>query len=528
VASVRAIEGGDSRGLVRFHPSSFKKMSRLPKVLIAGTGWAATSVLKRLTKTSGTREAFDITVVSPRNHMLFTPLLASSAVGTLGFNSIAESTKYDFPSVSYLPANVTAIDVANRKIRAAGPLEPTKLAPSPTAGVLSVWEGEKIVERDYDVLILAIGARNNTFGVPGVEENAFYLKELEHARAIRSRIIQLVEAASRPDTQAEERRRLLSFVICGGGPTGVEFSAELHDFLTHDILALYPELSPFIKITIIDGRGVLGAFDASLREYTARKFARDRIEIRTGSNVVKVEKHAVHLSDGTIIPSGLAVWNTGLGPRPLIASLDGNLFRKTKWGHLVTDESLRCLHASSASSIEGQQNQQPLSFIPGIFGLGDCASVLTRDYAATAQVAEQQGKYLGELLLDAYSVVPLQLPESGAKESGDKPPVIATVPMGPASAGSSAATGVLASYTPKLPFIYRHGGSLAFIGSYKAVSDFSKAEKQIPLHGHKLKGWISFVIWRSAYLTTLGSWRNRMRVPMDWLKTMLFGRDTLL
>ncbi|RYG48130.1 hypothetical protein EON67_07885, partial [archaeon] len=83
----------------------------------------------------------------------------------------------------------------------------------------------------YDVLAVAIGARNNTFGIPGVEENMSFLKELADARHIRKSIARNVEAACLPGMTEEEQRRLLSFVIVGGGPTGVEFSAELHDFV---------------------------------------------------------------------------------------------------------------------------------------------------------------------------------------------------------------------------------------------------------------------------------------------------------
>jgi NADH dehydrogenase FAD-containing subunit len=120
-----------------------------------------------------------------------------------------------------------------------------------------------------------------------VEENMFYLKELSDARAIRNRITQNIEVATLGGVSAAERRRLLSFVIVGGGPTGVEFSAELHDFVVEvrmlsipaptgeqcfmliarlqDLLKMYPEVYPEVTITIIEGRQLLGAFDASLR-----------------------------------------------------------------------------------------------------------------------------------------------------------------------------------------------------------------------------------------------------------------------
>jgi NADH:ubiquinone reductase (non-electrogenic) len=117
----------------------------------------------------------------------------------------------------------------------------------------------------YDVLAVGVGARNNTFGIPGVTENCFFLKELPDAREIRRTILKNVEAASFPSIPVPERRRLLSFVIIGGGPTGVEFAAELHDLVVEDLLKMYPQLFPDVSITVVEGNKILGAFDQSLR-----------------------------------------------------------------------------------------------------------------------------------------------------------------------------------------------------------------------------------------------------------------------
>jgi NADH:ubiquinone reductase (non-electrogenic) len=81
---------------------------------------------------------------------------------------------------------------------------------------------------------------------------------------------------------------------------------------------------------------------------------------------------------------------------------------------------------------------------------------------------------------------------------------------------------------PATPFVYKHYGSLAFIGSFSAVSDFTQAKGfgTTPLYGARLRGALAWFVWRSAYLTKLGSWRNRVQVPWDWTRTLLFGRDT--
>jgi len=222
-----------------------------PRVAVLGTGWASFALLKHIK-----HEAFDVTCISPRNHLVFTPLLASTASGTLEFRSIAEPLKHAFPHVRYLNAECTGIDVNSRKVQFRTVDEPQK-----STADEHMHDGEV----PFDLLVMGIGARNNTFGIPGVEENLYFLKELADARAIRQRVIRNVEAASRAGVSAADRRRLLSFVVCGGGPTGVEFSAELHDLLTQDVGRLYPELLPDISLTIIEGRELLGAFDQSLR-----------------------------------------------------------------------------------------------------------------------------------------------------------------------------------------------------------------------------------------------------------------------
>lgn len=93
---------------------------------------------------------------------------------------------------------------------------------------------------DYDYLIVAVGARVNTFNTPCVEENCHFLKEVEDAKRIRRSVIDCFKKSSLPNISEEEKRKHLHFVVVGGGPTGVDFTAELHDFVKEDISKLYP------------------------------------------------------------------------------------------------------------------------------------------------------------------------------------------------------------------------------------------------------------------------------------------------
>ena len=131
----------------------------------------------------------------------------------------------------------------------------------------------------YDKLIIACGAVSNTFGIQGVREHALFLKDISDARRIRHRVLTCFEQA----VSSPSRHYLLNFAIVGAGPTGIEFAAELHDFIREDIRRLYPALVDKCRIRVFDiAPRILSSFDASLSEYTKAKFTRDGIQVQTG------------------------------------------------------------------------------------------------------------------------------------------------------------------------------------------------------------------------------------------------------
>ena len=138
----------------------------------------------------------------------------------------------------YVEAEVTFIDPERKRVRCQGA---TPL----------VLEGKEVFDVDYDYLVLAVGACVNTFNTPGVTENCHFLKEVKDAERIRESVVDCFERASLPLATEEEKRRLLRFVVVGGGPTGVEFSAELHDLICHDLMKLYPGLAEMATVTLI-------------------------------------------------------------------------------------------------------------------------------------------------------------------------------------------------------------------------------------------------------------------------------------
>jgi NADH:ubiquinone reductase (non-electrogenic) len=358
-------------------------------LIILGTGFAALSLLRKIDP-----KKFNITLVSPRNHFLFTPLLPSTTVGTIEFRSIIEPIRTQRKPITFYQARCISIDANRRLIEC-----------------VSVVDNRSF-SLEFDFLAITVGAVSNTFGIPGVERHALFLKELGDARRIRRHIIQNFEQASIPGLPEDERRRLLHFVVVGGGPTGVEFAAEMHDFLTDDLKDSYKPLVADVRITLLEATNkILSTFDKKLSTYALQLFQRQRINVRIDSIVTGVLEREIRLRDGTAIPYGLLVWSTGNTQTPFVSELP---FAKDPTGRLATDSYFR---------ITGTTN---------IFAAGDCATVEGKNFPATAQVAMQAGKYIGTHL--------------NAIVDGRNPN----------------------------PFTYKHFGMLAYVGSNRALADLPK------------------------------------------------------
>ncbi len=402
------------------------------RLIILGSGFASFSTLKVIDT-----NLYDVIVVSPRNHFIFTPLLPSTTVGTIEFRSIIEPIRSAKENITYFHAYCIKINTIDNSVQCKNALDGNEFTLS------------------FDILIIGVGAISNTFGIEGVEQYGLFLKELTDARAIRQRIIENLERASTPNLQFEERKRLLHFVVVGGGPTGVEFAAELHDFLTEDLVHSYPTILSDVAITLFEaGDALLNTFDAALSEYTIKIFQRQKISVRLQSQVARVEEKEILLADGSHVPYGMMVWSTGNTQTPFVKSLP---FEKDRGSRLITDEYFH---------LKGFTN---------IYSLGDCATIEGNVLPATSQVAQQEGHYLAKSL--------------NALAKGKKVD----------------------------PFIYHHKGMLAYIGSNRALADLPQV---------KGRGFSTWIFWRSAYLTKLVSWKNKILVVFDWIKTFLFGRDS--
>ncbi|CAM0141243.1 unnamed protein product [Umbelopsis sp. WA50703] len=314
------------------------------RIVVLGSGWAGFQFMKDLN-----RKDYQITVVSPRNYFVFTPLLASTAVGTLEFRCATEPVRSYSHNIDYHQAWCDKIDIENQVIHCTSNLDDNKGSP---------------FTLDYDKLIISVGSYSNTFGIPGVKEHGHFLKDIQDARRIRARVLECFEYAAQPGVTSKEKAEKLHFAVVGGGPTGVEFSAELHDFISEDLSRLYPQLMAHVRMTLYDvAPHILGTFDSNLSAYATKKFARRGIQVKTGRQVKEV------LKDRLVIKED----GEGLMQNPLVESCQ-NALKDDRSHRLMTDEFLRVLYA-----------------------MGDCATIKDHDLPATAQVAKQKAIYLGEV-----------------------------------------------------------------------------------------------------------------------------------
>ncbi|KAL2145102.1 hypothetical protein VTI28DRAFT_7981 [Corynascus sepedonium] len=459
-------------------------------LVILGTGWGSVSLLKRLDT-----ENYNVIVISPRNYFLFTPLLPSCTTGTIEHRSIMEPIRTILrqkkASVRFYEAEASSIDPDRKVVRL--------IDTSEIRGDITE------TEVPYDMLVVGVGAENATFGIPGVREHSCFLKEIGDAQKIRKRIMDCVETAAFKDQSPQEIDRLLHMVVVGGGPTGVEFAGELQDFFEEDIKKLVPEISDRFRVTLIEALpNVLPMFSKQLIEYTESTFKEEKINIHTKTMVKKVTDKTVEAEvtgpDGkkktVVFPYGLLVWATGNAVRPVVKDLMSRIPAQAN--------SRRGLAVNEYLVVQGTRD---------IWAVGDCA---VAGYAPTAQVASQEGTFLARLFNNMAKTEALEAKISELSSSLNLQP-----------GNSAAISHEIEQHERQLrrikdikPFHYSHQGSLAYIGSEKAVADVTWFNGNLAAAGS-----LTFLFWRSAYISMCFSTRNRLLVINDWLKSKVFGRD---
>ncbi|KAL2141812.1 hypothetical protein VTI28DRAFT_1899 [Corynascus sepedonium] len=515
-----------SRAPARCFSATRSNGTRKERVVILGSGWAGYGFARTLDPAK-----YERVIISPRSYFVFTPLLASTSVGTLEFRTILEPVRRLPGKVGFLQGWADDIDFERKTIsveaNAAEDAASTTVVPAPSPPPSETSRPESLgtpfkapkgdlVNIPYDKLVIACGAYSQTFGIEGVREHAHFLRDIGDARRIRLRVLSLFEQCAYPrgsdHLSDDDKRQLLHFAIVGGGPTGIEFAAELHDLIHDDLAPIYPELAPLVSITVYDvAPKVLPMFDQALAKYAMDTFARHKINVKTEHHLERLR-----LADGEFgrrhgalkikikeygddeVGAGLVVWSTGLMANPLIAKLAAkrvplpganplstsppatrHLLRDARTGGIMTDAYLRARTAISAGD-GSDAKPEPDDVLEDVYVIGDCA-VMENEPALpkTAQVAAQQATYLAKTLNRRKAV----------------------------AGGNSRA--------PEKPFRFRNWGTLTYLGNWKAIHQ-SQADE--------LKGWVAWVVWRGAYLTKSMSWRNKLLVPIYWVVSWIFGR----
>lgn len=436
-------------------------------LLLIGTGWGAISLLKNLDT-----ENYNVIVVSPRNYFLFTPLLPSCTTGTVEHRSIMEPirsiTRHKKAAVKYYEAEATKIDPERKTIMIDDNSD--------------VKGSTNKTEVPYDMLVVSVGAENATFGIPGVKEHSCFLKEIGDAQQIRKKIMDCVETATFKDQSPEEVARLLHMVVVGGGPTGVEFAGELQDFFDQDIKKWVPEIADKFHVTLIEALpNVLPMFSKQLIDYTEATFKEEKITIMTKTAVKKVTDTTVEAEatgpDGKktmeIMPYGLLVWATGNAVRPLVKDLMSQI--------PAQKDSRRGLAVNEYLVVQGTKD---------IWATGDCA---VAGYAPTAQVAAQEGAFLARLFNNMAKSSEIEDKIHDLSSKLNLTPGANTADVAKEIEKHEKA---LRRIKDIKPFHYTHQGSLAYIGSERAVADVSWLNGNFATGGS-----LTYLFWRSAYLS---------------------------
>ncbi len=356
-----------------------------PQVVVLGAGFAGLHAVRRLA-----RAGVQVLWVDRHNYHLFLPLLYQVATAGLEPQSIAYPVRrilHRRAGVDFRLAHIVAAD--------------------PTARTLRTTDGEQIT---WDWLIVAAGAAVEDFGIPGVREHALNLYDLEDARALRNHVVCALERASVTD-DPERRAALCTFVVVGGGPTGVETAGALAELRRHVVPHDYRGLgAAAVRIVLLEaGPDVLAPFPPDLRARALADLGALGVEVRLGAPVARVGPSEVELADGTRIATHTAIWAAGVRAAPVAARLG-----------LPTGGRSGRIRVLPTLAVPGH---------PHVFAAGDVALVEGAErLPQLAQVAIQQGAHAAANVLRAMRGEPL------------------------------------------VPFVYRDKGTMATIGRSRAIA----------------------------------------------------------
>jgi len=414
-------------------------------VVIAGGGFAGAYCARALGRALG-REAGEqrVALVAERNVLVFQPMLAEVAGSSLAAVDVVNPLRQFCRGVNVLQGAIQKIDWASKTL---------------------TIDGGRFT-RDHRVgfghLVLAMGSVTDLHAVPGMTEYGRPVKDVSDALRLRAAFINRLEEANLVE-DPPTRARLLTFVVIGGGYTGVEVAGQMFDFV-RQAHAYYANLRgiSFRVVLVHSGTELLAEIGPELGAYARKILEKRGVEVRLKSRVTAVTASQVILDDGSRIEANTVMTTIGNAPNPVVMDLCGQLGIVAQRGRVPTDPAMR------------------VAGIKNLWAAGDGAAVpwVDKGHAKvspqTAQFAFRQGELLGRNVYNALN--------------GMEP----------------------------RPFRYRYLGQLASIGERKAVAE---------VLGFHFKGFIAWWMWRTIYLAKLPGTARKLRVMIDWTFDLVFPRD---
>jgi NADH:ubiquinone reductase (H+-translocating) len=414
------------------------------RVLVLGGGFGGVYVAIHLGKllSKPELEEIEVVLVNRENYIVFQPLLPEVISGSVALNHVIAPIRRMAPKANLFTRDVESIDPAQRVVRLSAGTRPV------TTSI------------HYDHLVIAVGTRLDHSKIPGMREHAHPFKYLGDALYLRNQLVHsLEEAETEPDL--EMRRQLLTFVVAGGGFSGVECIAEMNDFLREAVHAYHNISEKDLRLILLQrGKRILPELTESLAAFAYKLLAKRGVEIRLGASLKAVSAGAVVVEDEAtrqteIIATRTTIATVPAGPHPVITSLP---FLQDK-GRIVVN----------------QQTEVPNW--PGVWALGDCAAIKQIDgqmSPPTAQHALRQAK--------------------------------------------TCAQNIVASFRgrPKRTFAFTGLGKLGSLGRRSAVAE---------ILGIHLKGIVAWLLWRGVYVTKFPGFDGQLRLIADWLLDTFLPRD---
>jgi NADH dehydrogenase len=412
-------------------------------VLILGGGFAGVTVAQQLEKLlPRLAQPVEVTLVSTTNYLLFLPMLPEAASGSVELTHIMSPLRPLIPKTRVRIEAVQSIDLTLQTV--------TTLQPS--------TRREQVMSWDY--LVIALGNTVDLSGLAGVAQHGLPIKTIGDALYIRNRAIEMLDGAEATH-DPDERRRLLTFVVAGGGFSGVELAAELNGFLRDAARAYHTILPRDIRLVLVhSGERILPELSASLASFAQHQLQQQGIELKLRTRLAAATAQEVILQSGERLGANTLVVAMGAGTNPVLRSLDAVKDR----GRLKVDRTLL---------LEGQTRT---------WALGDCAAV----------------------------------PDPKARQDNQYVPPTAQFAL---REGRTVARNIVAAIEGQPPqaFTFTGLGQLVSLGQHTAVAEL--------LGGIKISGLLAWLLWRGFYLSRLPGFERKLRVWIDWTLDLFSHRD---